>query len=167
MWRSRAHLNLNTIAIKSSIEKSLEALDQFISKADVIRPSVSAASVGWHIEHALLVAEFSVKALQTDLTTTSSLSQRIKKKLFFLVKYIPRKSAKAPKVVRPATQNPEINDLKIHLKEVLEQLQKATEAPANLYFHHPQLGVINTEETLEFIVIHNEHHLKIIRDILA
>lgn len=133
----------------------------------MIRPSVSAASVGWYIEHALLVAEFSVKALHTDLSATSSLSQRIKKKLFFLLKYIPRKSAKAPKAVRPATQNPEINDLKHHLKDVLVQLQKATDAPANLYFHHPKLGVINTEETLEFIVIHNEHHLKIIRDILA
>ena len=101
------------------------------------------------------------------MSTKSSLSQVVKKKLFFLLKYIPRKSAKAPKVVRPAAQNPEINDLQRHLNEVLVMLQKTTDAPANLHFHHPKLGVINTKETLQFIVIHNDHHLKIIRDILA
>lgn len=83
------------------------------------------------------------------------------------MKYIPRKSAKAPKVVCPTVQNPKVNDLQHHLNEVVIKLQKTTDAPANLYFHHPKLGVINTKETLEFIVIHNEHHLKIIRDILA
>ena len=95
------------------------------------------------------------------------MSQIVTKKLFFLLKYIPRKSAKAPKVVCPAEQNPKVNDLQHHLNEVIVKLQKTTNAPANLYFHHPKLGVINTKETLEFIVIHNEHHLKIIRDILA
>lgn len=69
--------------------------------------------------------------------------------------------------MRPAVQNPEVNDLQRHLTEVLVMLQKTTDTPSNLHFHHPKLGVINTKETLQFIVIHNDHHLKIIRDILA
>lgn len=69
--------------------------------------------------------------------------------------------------MRPAVQNPEVNDLQRHLDDVVVKLQKTTDAPANLHFYHPKLGVINTKETLQFIVIHNEHHLKIIRDILA
>lgn len=101
------------------------------------------------------------------MSIKSSLSQVITKKLFFLLKYIPRNSAKAPKVVCPTAQNPKVNDLQHHLNEVVVKLQKTTDTPANLYFHHPKLGVINTKETLDFIVIHNEHHLKIIRDILA
>jgi hypothetical protein len=56
------------------------------------------------------------------------------------------------------------------IREFLEktklQITKIENLNKNSHFTHPIFGHLNKKESIRFIEIHNEHHLKIIRDML-
>jgi hypothetical protein len=82
-----------------------------------------------------------------------------------LTKTIPRGKAQAPKVVIPVEEIT-VDSLQESLKNTHQAITYLKDCEENQYFMHPFFGQLNKKQTIKFLAIHTEHHLKIIRDIL-
>jgi hypothetical protein len=148
-----------------NLDAILPELANYIADYNQFNHAISEASVGWHIEHSLLVIK------QVTATVAQSEPKLYKSKFnlsrffVFLLKTIPRGKAKAPKVVIPVDEIT-LETLQESLKNTYQAITYLKDCEANQYFMHPFFGQLNKKQTIKFLEIHTEHHLKIIRDIL-
>jgi hypothetical protein len=148
-----------------NLDAILPELANYIADYNQFNHAISEASVGWHIEHSLLVIK------QVTATVAQSEPKLYKSKFnlsrffVFLLKTIPRGKAKAPKVVIPVDEIT-LETLQESLKNTYQAITYLKDCEANQYFMHPFFGQLNKKQTIKFLGIHTEHHLKIIRDIL-
>ncbi len=148
------------------LQAQLKALEQFLPEFEKTNTNISDASIGWHIEHSLLVIK--------QITATVAQSEPhlyVNKFNFtrcwvFLFSYIPRGKAKAPKVVIP-TNTLDVESLKESIAHTYQALNYLKDCQPNQYFMHPFFGLLNKAQTFRFLAIHTKHHLKIIKDIVA
>jgi hypothetical protein len=148
-----------------NIDAILPELANYITDHNQSNQAISEASVGWHIEHSLLVIK------QITATVAQSEPKLYKSKFnmsrffVFLSNTIPRGKAKAPKVVIPA-ENITLETLQESLKNTYQAVAYLKDCQEDQYFMHPFFGQLNKKQTIKFLAIHTQHHLKIIRDIL-
>jgi len=148
-----------------NLDAILPELANYIADYNQSNYAISEASVGWHIEHSLLVIK------QVTATVAQSEPKLYKSKFnlsrffVFLLKTIPRGKAKAPKVVIPS-DNITADSLQESLKNTYQAITYLKDCEVNQYFMHPFFGQLNKKQTIKFLEIHTQHHLKIIRDIL-
>ena len=140
----------------------LEANIEFENQSDL---TISKVAVGWHIDHSLKVLNGVVTVLKNSNPEEYQKKFNLMKKLIFLLGFIPRGKAKAPKIVRPEG---EINrdTLASSVSKVRENLIGWKDFDKNANFPHPFFGVLNKKETENFLVLHTKHHLMIVNDIL-
>ncbi len=145
--------------------KKVKELERHIPDYAKLQTTVSAANVGWHVEHSLLVFVTIITALENSNPALYKSNFNWNKWLVFTLNKIPRGRAKAPKIVQPM-----VGDLPENLIPQLEKAIAKIKALANLqkhhHFPHPYFGKLNLKETIKFLAIHTNHHLKIINDIL-
>ena len=149
--------------------KNLDAivpeLATYIPKFNQSNTSISEAAVGWHIEHCLLVIkQITSTVAQSDPSLFKS-KFNMSRFFVFLTKTIPRGKAKAPKVVIPS-DHITAESLQESLKNTYQAITYLKDCEELQYFMHPFFGQLNKKQTIKFLAIHTEHHLKIIRDIL-
>jgi hypothetical protein len=148
-----------------NLDAILPELANYIADYNQSNHAISEASVGWHIEHSLLVIK------QVTATVAQSEPKLYKSKFnlsrffVFLLKTIPRGKAKAPKVVIPVDEIT-IETLQESLKNTYQAIAYLKDCQDNQYFMHPFFGQLNKKQTIKFLEIHTKHHLKIVRDIL-
>ncbi len=148
-----------------NIDAIMPELANYIADHKQFNKAISEASVGWHLEHSLLVIK------QITSTVAQSEPKLYKSKFnltrffVFLSKTIPRGKAKAPKVVIPA-DNITSETLQESLKNTYQAIAYLKDCQEKQYFMHPIFGQLNKKQTIKFLAIHTEHHLKIIRAIL-
>jgi len=148
-----------------NIDAMMPELVSFIANHNQSNQAISEVSVGWHIEHSLLVIK------QITATVAQSEPKLFKRKfnmsrfIVFLTKAIPRGKAKAPKVVIP-TNEITLESLQSSLTNTYQAITYLKDCEELQYFMHPFFGQLNKKQTIKFLAIHTEHHLKIIRDIL-
>ena len=148
------------------VEAQLKELSELLKFCNNTNKTVSEASVGWHIEHSLLVIK------QITATVAQSDPKLFKSKFnfnriwVFLFSYIPRGKAQAPRVVIPAAEL-SIDLLEDSIKQTHQALVYLKDCETNQYFMHPFFGALNRDQTIKFLFIHTKHHLKIIKDIIA
>ena len=140
-------------------------LESNIANATIINPNISNASVGWHIEHTLLVINKVVSTLENSNPAAYKSKFSFWKTIIFITKKIPRGKVKAPKHVLP-TIDVTTDSLMQHLQLAQASINKISILQPNNYFDHPIFGKLNVKETIPFIVIHTQHHLHIINDIV-
>ena len=143
----------------------LSNLENNIATQQLIAPSVSATSSGWHLEHSLLVINTIIGALKKSDPSSYQPSFNFKRSVVFAFRKIPRGRAKAPSRVHPA-QDIDAEGLKSHLAATFQKLKELDDLRANHYFEHPFFGQLNKKATVKFLEIHTEHHLHIIKDIV-
>ena len=140
----------------------IENLKQFSDKS---APEISEASVGWHLEHSLIIISRILEGLKKSNPKEFKPHFSLPKLLVMTTGYIPRKKAKAPKFTIPSggeiVQN--IENLIVDIKKNLPEVEKLN---ANSFVEHPLFGHLNLKQTIKFLSIHTHHHLKIIRDVL-
>ncbi|MFS4482517.1 DUF1569 domain-containing protein [Hyunsoonleella sp. 2307UL5-6] len=85
--------------------------------------------------------------------------------VLFTLGFIPRGKGKAPKHVLPPEDVTEA-DLKQQLAQAKKYLENIKELPKTSHFKHFLFGVLSKKQTIRFLVIHTNHHLKIVREIL-
>ncbi len=143
----------------------LNELEGSIPHQSLTVTHVSTASVGWHIEHSLLVLDISVKALHKSNPAEYKPAFSFWKTLTFLAGRFPRGRGKAPQVVQP---NMDIHEasLIIHVKETKVRIDGLSSLTDNHFMKHPYFGHLKRSDALRFMELHTAHHLKIIRDIL-
>lgn len=152
-------MNLNKVI------NALNNLESHIENHSVSNTKVSKSDVAWHLDHSLKVINGVSLTLQKSDPTLYKNNFSLLGKVFFTLGFFPRGKAKAPKQVLP----PEA----ILKKDIISQLQLAkTNVDAiasldkNAFFKHPLFGDINTKRINRFLVLHTNHHLKIIEDII-
>jgi hypothetical protein len=145
----------------------LQQLEQYRSQHQLRELSVSKVSVAWHLQHSLLVANAIIKLLAKSKADEYKAHFSFKKPLFFLLKYIPRQKAKAPKAVCPDESNVNLTDIDVLVKKVNERYRQLADMPSKAYFHHFYLGKMHKKQAINFIAIHTKHHIRIIQDIIA
>lgn len=143
----------------------LQQLENHIPNLDKTNPNVSNSTVGWQIDHCLLVINGIIGQLEISNPTEFQPKWTFPKFMVFTTGRIPRGKAKAPKVVIPvhvATQD----ELKDKLEAAKNNVLKLDTFSENQFFNHPFFKDLNVKQTKRFLVIHTKHHLKIINDIL-
>lgn len=144
----------------------LNQLEGYYSEYEQSNIQISDVSVGWHIEHSLLVANSIIKMLVRSEPSNYSKGINFKKSLFFILKYIPRKKAKAPSAVQPDASSISPESLSTLFIKVRERFSQLDNLPKTAHFKHAYLGTLNKEESCRFMLLHTQHHIKIIKDIL-
>jgi len=147
------------------LQNLLEELGDKIPNQSKITPKVSASSVGWHIEHALLVADVTIKALQKSDPAAYKWSFNIWRTVLFFLGRFPRGKGKAPKAVQP-TETFDESSLRLHLQQTKEWLETIPTLHERHFLKHPYFGMLNRKDAVWFMELHTRHHLNIIRDIL-
>ena len=140
-------------------------LESHIPNFDKTNSRISNSTIGWQIDHCLLVINGVIKQLEISNPTEFQSKFNLPKFLILTFKKIPRGKARAPKIVRPEG---DINreTLAASISKVRENLIGWKALDKNANFPHPFFGVLNKKETENFLVLHTKHHLMIINDIL-
>lgn len=151
--------------MKTKLDQQIAELVSLIPQMDIKSSEVSSATVGWQINHALLVLIGSFKALiKSD---PSKYEWRFNKNRSYLkvANKIPRGKIRAPKIVAP----PENLDKAVILEAIENAksiLARGKTLDKNAHFQHPFIGILNLKNSFWFIELHTQHHLNIIEDIL-
>jgi hypothetical protein len=148
-----------------SLYHLLLQLENHIPNLEKTNPKVSNSTVGWQIDHCLLVINGIIGQLEISNPSKFQPKWNFPKFMVFTTGKIPRGKAKAPKVVIPiqvATHEELITKLAAAKNNVL----KLDTFSENQFFNHPFFKDLNVKQTKRFLTIHTKHHLKIIEDIL-
>ena len=148
-----------------NLDAILPELANYIADYNQSNKAISEVSVGWHIEHSLLVIKQITATVAQSEPKLYKSKFNVKRFVVFLTKTIPRGKAKAPKVVIPSEEIT-VDLLQESLKNTYQAITYLKDCEANQYFMHPFFGQLNKKQTIKLLAIHTEHHLKIIRDIL-
>ena len=147
------------------IDAIMPELASYIADHNQSNQAISQVAVGWHIEHSLLVIKQITATVAQSEPKLYKSKFNIKRFIVFLTKTIPRGKAKAPKVVIPSEEIT-VDSLQESLKNTYQAIAYLKDCQEKQYFMHPFFGQLNKKQTIKFLAIHTEHHLKIIRDIL-
>ncbi len=143
----------------------LNSLEAHIKNHSVSNPKISKVDIAWQIDHSLKVINNVIIALQKSDPNSYKKNFSFLGKLFFKLGFFPRGKAKAPKHVKP----PEVilkEDLISQMQLAKTNVETIASLDKNAYFKHPIFGNINTTRVQRFLVLHTNHHLKIINDIM-
>ena len=140
----------------------LESNVEFGEKKNLV---ISQSNITWQIDHTLKVINGIIFSLKNSNPTDYKSKFNFKRSLIFFTKNIPRGKVQAPQSVRTYDE--------ISKQDLIEQIALAKKLLQDLnnlnkdhYFKHPFLGDLNVKQTIKFLEIHTNHHLKIINDIL-
>ena len=140
-------------------------MHEYIPEMSAEKTKVSGAKIGWHISHSLKVITHVLEALGKSEPARFKKSFNLKRFLVLTTRRIPRGKAKSPSSVLPdADLTPE--GLHQQISSAREKLAALEVLPKNAFFNHPFFDHLTRDQTEEFFMIHTEHHLKIMRDIL-
>jgi hypothetical protein len=140
-------------------------LENHISNFEKTNPKVSNSTVGWQIDHCLLVINGIIGQIEISDPLKYQPKWTFPKFMVFTTGKIPRGKAKAPKVVIP-TQVATQEELLAKLAVAKNNILKLDSFSENQFFNHPFFKDLNVKQTKKFLTIHTKHHLKIIEDIL-
>ncbi|MFL0162453.1 hypothetical protein [Aquirufa salirivi] len=147
-----------------SLEWQIQQLEENISYMHVNHAHISKGSVGWHIEHSLLVMITVISALKKSDPNRYRWVFNWKRVWVFFTLKIPRGRVKAPSYVDPL----HVTDIRIRdvLAKVYQLLEEMKRLPSKTYFHHFIFGDLDLADTQYFLRIHTYHHLKIMADLI-
>lgn len=143
----------------------LQTLESHIENHSVSNPKVSKSNVAWHIDHSLKVINNVMLALQESDPNTYKNNFSFLGKLFFTLGFFPRGKVKAPKHVQPPEMIVKEN-LIAQMQQAKTNISSITDLNKNAYFKHPIFKHVNKKRVTTFLVLHTNHHLKIIKDIM-
>lgn len=149
-----------------SVLETLDRLESHIPHAATNNENVSKWSVGMQIEHCLLGTYGICKAVAQSERYTGKIKKGIPRRYVFLTGTIPRGRGRAPEAGLPKEATTPA-ELTAFLEKVRGQVTAAVNANADGYWNHFIFGIMKRDDALKFVAIHNNHHLKIIADILA
>lgn len=143
----------------------LKQLAQYIPFSEEENKAVSKRAVDWHLDHTIKIINLICKALMESNPEKYRSRFNAVKSFILLTGYIPRGMGKAPQAFNNQ-ENTSVEKLIEMLAEAEKNFKAIESLPPNSYFRHPLFGDMNLRQAKKFILIHSQHHLKIIRDIL-
>lgn len=147
------------------LDKELALIKEHLKDFNKENLGVSKASVGWHLDHSLKVINIVCRALKDSNPAAYKWKFNAIRLFAFTLGSFPRGKAKSPKRVLP----PEIirkDNVERQLEIAIENLNSYQDLNENQYFTHPIFKQLNKKKTIQFLELHTNHHLKIVKDIL-
>ena len=144
----------------------LDPLQALVGAADARVPSISDWSVGRHIAHCCLAMSSILQSLGESTPPRPPRGFSLRRFAILRLGRIPRGRAQAPKAV-VLDDEPEVVRLHELLESARELLAEAQRLPADAWFRHFALGVLDRDECLRFLAVHNAHHVRIAREVVA
>ena len=146
------------------LQSILDEMESHIPNFEKTNSVVSQSTVGWQIDHSLLVINIVVDQLKDS--NPASYKWRFKWIRIYIqiTNKIPRGKVRVPKSVKPidiAT----IEELQTKLELARKNITDLSTIPPNSYFTHPFFGDLKLKSAIWFLKLHTTHHLKIIKDI--
>lgn len=156
----------DSVAVMTTVVKTLTDLSRYIPQSSVKNENISEWSVGMQIEHCLISTIGIGNAIANSKPFTGKIKKGVVRRIIFLTGMIPRGRGKAPAASRPDEQTTES---KLHelMQKANSLVEKTAVSDPRCWWEHFAFGVMNRDDALKFIAIHNRHHLKIISDILV
>ncbi len=148
------------------LSKDISELEAMLQHTDKTNTAVSKSGIAWHLDHSLKVIIGICNALEQSDPASYKSSFNLSKKAVLLTGIIPRGKGRAPKITQPK-ENITNDDINRHLEVAKKLLSNIANLDACSNFKHPMFGYLNLKDAIKFMHIHTEHHLKIMRDILA
>jgi DinB family protein len=157
-----------TAAIRRQLDEITAVVDRDESQLLSRKAEVSKWSPAEHLDHSLRVASAVLKRL---LSPAAPLPQGINMlgRAVLFAGWFPRGRGESPENLRgaPATRQ----ELHAAIEEVQRLINGAEQDDRPMerrpIVRHPFFGGLNAAQAMRFLVVHNNHHLKIIRDIIA
>jgi hypothetical protein len=147
------------------LKKVLAHMEKEIPLCETMAPAVSATPVAWHMHHSLLVINQVCASAKASNPANYKWKFSAIKTLVYSLNRIPRGRVKAPRSVRPdAIIGKEA--LQQEFKAAYENITSLQTLDPNAFFTHPFFGDLNRKPTIRFLLIHTQHHLRIIDDII-
>lgn len=140
----------------------IKANIQHLEKEDL---KVSKGNVGWHLDHSLKVINSVYENIKESKPADYKKEFNLLRLLTFTLGSFPRGKVKSPKRVLP----PEIilkEDVENQLGEAIKNLEIIEGFDENQFFTHPLFKQLNKKQTIKFLGLHTNHHLKIVKEIL-
>ncbi len=146
----------------------VENLRTSVARAALRAPAVSEWSIGMHVHHCCLAMIRICQSLIASTPPPPTPRSRFSflTALVFSSGRIPRGRGRSPDVVLPR-QDISPAELLTLLDRSKRILTEAHDLDPKTWFRHFAFGVLDRNNTLRFIRIHNRHHLRIISDIVA
>ena len=148
-----------------NLSQLLAALESKIDAYETTNTAVSKSTIGWQIDHSLKVINGIINQLKVSELKKLPLRFNFAKTIIFFTKTIPRGKAKAPKSVQSYDKIQKV-DLINQIEMAKKLINELEELDNKSNFKHPYFGQLNKIETIKFLKIHTNHHLKIVNDIL-
>lgn len=148
------------------LQQLIAQLESKIPEYETVNLEVSTGSVGWHIEHSLKTINQIVTACKNSNPNEYKWKFNLKRFLILDVFHkIPKGKVKAPKLVRPEGEISK-DSLTISIEKLRKNLKDWEQLNKNAFFKHPFFDDLNKKETEKFLLLHTNHHLKIMTTIL-
>lgn len=151
------------------MKKLLSLVDQlstYIPVSEKANGVISQVNIGWHIEHACLVIIKITETIKKSNPDEFKSKFSFLKLVVFITGKFPRGKANAPAAVMPVEQltPSQLLESIANAKKAIEELNNCAK---NQFFKHPIFGNLNKKQTIPFLGIHTNHHISIIKDIVA
>ena len=142
----------------------LKELESSIHDRNMIAESVSSVHIGWQTEHSLLVLDAVIETLKTSDPSKFKKKFNFTKFVLFSLGRIPRGKGRAPKSVKPKelASKEKLDSL---VSKVRDNVSDLATLDTDKFFKHPLFGNMRLNDSIRFLELHTEHHLKIIRAI--
>lgn len=149
----------------AKLNRELDRIQSLIPRSALSATAVSAAPVGWHLDHALRVVLAVSRAAAASDPADYRRSFHPLRTLLLLAGRFPRGIAKTPRVV---DSPPGVTQEEIHarLGEARTILATLPRLAAHQHFDHFAMGLLDRDQTVAFLLMHTRHHLRIVNDIL-
>jgi hypothetical protein len=147
------------------IPQLINILAAKIEHYEKVNNAISSSSVGWHLEHALLVLINVTENIKQSKPEEFKPNFNFVRTIVFTLNKIPRGKGKAPKSVQPNTDIT-LGTLKTKLQLAKEKVTELYNLDKNKHFAHPYFGNVKLNGCIKFLGIHTAHHIKIIEDII-
>jgi hypothetical protein len=143
----------------------IDELSSKIKQHEKINSAVSLASVGWHIAHSTIVIKQIIEQLEKSDPAVYKWKFSMPRLVVFLMNKIPRGKGKAPKSVL-VDDKFTIETLKKYITVAREKVKLLDSFNPKKNFQHPYFGMLHVKSTLKFLLIHTNHHMQIIDDVI-
>lgn len=147
------------------LDKELSFIKEHIQYLEKENLQVSKVNIGWHLDHSLKVINNVLAALKDSNPKEYQQKFNTLRILTFTLGFFPRGKARSPKRVLP----PEIilkKDVENQMETAIKKLKEIDNIDSNQFFTHPLFDQLNKKQTIKFLGLHTNHHLKIVKDIL-
>ncbi|NNT71761.1 DUF1569 domain-containing protein [Flavobacterium sp. IMCC34852] len=149
----------------TTLQELLQQIESHIPQFEKMNPAVSQSTVGWQLDHSLLVINGVITQLKSATPENYKWQFKWIRIYIQITNTIPRGKVRAPKTVTPV-KVASTEDLKAKLEQAKKNIAELESLPPNSYFTHPFFGNLNLKATIWFLKLHTKHHLRIVNDII-